>query len=145
MGVGKSCLLHQFTEKKCELLFIFNSCLLSVFLLSFLSRLSGGSIRFSSNPACHIYTHCLFVVIVGLHGECIVSVKVLTKMELIRCVCACSHGRLSSHHRGGVWNANHGGSRSEGEASDLGHGRTGALSGRHQVLLQGGCGGPHGL
>lgn len=70
---------------------------------------------------------------------------VLTKIELKRCVCVCSYGRLSSHHRGGVWNKNYGGSWSEGEASDLGHSRTGALSGRHQVLLQGGRGGPHGL
>lgn len=57
----------------------------------------------------------------------------------------CSHGRLSSHHRGGVWDEDHGGSRSEGEAADLGHSRSGAVQGRHQVLLQRGRRGPDGL
>lgn len=61
------------------------------------------------------------------------------------CVCLCSHGRLSSHHRGGIRDEDHGGARSEGEAADMGHGRTGALQGRDQVVLQGGRGGPHGL
>lgn len=62
------------------------------------------------------------------------------------CVCArCSHGRLSSHHRGGVRDEDHGGPRAEGEAADMGHGGSGAVQGRHQVLLQGGRRGPHGL
>ena len=61
------------------------------------------------------------------------------------CVCVCSHGGLSSHHRGGVRDQDHGGPRSEGEAADLGHGRSGALQGRHQVLLQRGRWGPHGV
>lgn len=69
-------------------------------------------------------------------------------MLLLRLMCVfyvCSHGGLPSHHRGGVRDEDHGGPRSEGEAADLGHGRSGALQGRHQVLLQRGRRGPHGV
>lgn len=47
----------------------------------------------------------------------------------------CSHGQLSSHHWRGVRHTHHWGGRQKDQATDLGHGGSGAIQGSDTLLL----------
>ncbi len=56
-----------------------------------------------------------------------------------------SHGGLPPYDWRGVWYKDNRGERPEDKAADLGHSGTGALQGRHPLLLPRSCRGAHGL
>lgn len=73
MGVGKSCLLHQFTEKKCKTFYV-------CFKHTVVDCLFMINILFSefSNKQCH-YAKFFFVLINSLHKPLCVTYLLLMK------------------------------------------------------------------
>lgn len=92
MGVGKSCLLHQFTEKKCKCIFI--------------SRNVLGLRKYSSWRFLLVYNWWA-------------SLKSPLRIFLHQIIS--SHGRLSSHNRSRIRHSNNRSGKSEDQTADLGY------------------------